>query len=581
MSLTQLHEVPLRKMILLVGSPGTGKSTFCHKVVLQNLAIERPVIFITTDYDPNEADKFLKDRGMGETQPGLLNYVDAYSETVGLSVPDRPDTIRANCGNLVSIGIAISKLQKRIEKQGSLLVFDSLTSPYLLNGVKVVQFFRLTLSRFAGQGNSVLSCFDEGSSKEEDLVGMKSFSNGIIEMKIEEGNRVFNVLKHPKMDPTRIVVPMTIKPTPICWLYDTEYQKQLVEIAMRGFKTTTLRQGAGDYVNIAWRNLIIWSGMLWDPKRFPTIMYELSKYSDNPKKYGIDMLSFLPWYRRLLFNLLMPKNLSKPKDMKKFIEYGMEQFESGHIGILEYNSDNSTTDEHYLRLFESYECWGLENVGAALAFMRAAMIAGILNDFEKEETDWNVVETKCLGMGNPYCEYKIFPGETDELEDFLTKDRIVIEKINDRIMDHLLGFLLHGKPLMKRPTLGSNVHIHELQHVTAAPTVVDKLQIVYRMGGTKSGKMLGEHLIDSGLKEQVAQRRVINLLEHCNVGKITMNETIKIRENCEIFGRKTTDPSCFFTTGFFNGFFYAIKNQHVEEIKCIGVGDPYCEWAFR
>jgi tRNA A37 threonylcarbamoyladenosine biosynthesis protein TsaE len=27
-----------------------------------------------------------------------------------------------------------------------------------------------------------------------------------------------------------------------------------------------------------------------------------------------------------------------------------------------------------------------------------------------------------------------------------------------------------------------------------------------------------------------------------------------------------------------NGLFSAIKNQHVREIKCIAMGDPYCEW---
>jgi predicted hydrocarbon binding protein len=39
-------------------------------------------------------------------------------------------------------------------------------------------------------------------------------------------------------------------------------------------------------------------------------------------------------------------------------------------------------------------------------------------------------------------------------------------------------------------------------------------------------------------------------------------------------------PSCFFTTGFLNGLFSAVKNQHVREMKCVVAGDPYCEWEF-
>jgi predicted hydrocarbon binding protein len=43
-------------------------------------------------------------------------------------------------------------------------------------------------------------------------------------------------------------------------------------------------------------------------------------------------------------------------------------------------------------------------------------------------------------------------------------------------------------------------------------------------------------------------------------------------------GTAVREPSCYFTTGFLNGLFSAIKNQHVRESKCIVAGDPYCEW---
>jgi predicted hydrocarbon binding protein len=67
-------------------------------------------------------------------------------------------------------------------------------------------------------------------------------------------------------------------------------------------------------------------------------------------------------------------------------------------------------------------------------------------------------------------------------------------------------------------------------------------------------------------------------MNYCKVGKVTAGETIKIKENCETFGLETGELSCFFTTGFFNGLFSAVKNQHVREIKCFAAGDPYCEW---
>jgi predicted hydrocarbon binding protein len=41
---------------------------------------------------------------------------------------------------------------------------------------------------------------------------------------------------------------------------------------------------------------------------------------------------------------------------------------------------------------------------------------------------------------------------------------------------------------------------------------------------------------------------------------------------------KSPGPSCFFMTGFLNGVFSSVKKKRVREIKCIGAGDPYCEW---
>ena len=95
------------------------------------------------------------------------------------------------------------------------------------------------------------------------------------------------------------------------------------------------------------------------------------------------------------------------------------------------------------------------------------------------------------------------------------------------------------------------------------------------------GKKVGESLLDSNLNEDAIVKRILDFLEYCKVGKLTFNETIKIVENCESFIIQSKEPSCHFTTGFLNGFFSAVKNQHVKETKCIAMGDPYCEWEFR
>ncbi len=200
----KIQELPDGSLTLLTGTPGCGKSTFCHHVVINRIVADRPVIFVTSEQSPTQVVELLSQRGVGET--GRLNFVDAFTETVGLTIPPRPDTVPANCTDLNSLSIAITKLQERTGHKGALLVFDSLTSPYLFNGVEVVRFLKLFLSKFAAEGNSVLALIDEGCGKTEDLIAMMSIADAVIKIERGEDRQLLNVVKHPNVRPTRIEV---------------------------------------------------------------------------------------------------------------------------------------------------------------------------------------------------------------------------------------------------------------------------------------------------------------------------------------------------------------------------------------
>ena len=64
-------------MILLVGSPGAGKSTFCHQVVLQSVAADRPVIYVVTEKGPLDVERILREKGLRKIDPRVLTFVDA------------------------------------------------------------------------------------------------------------------------------------------------------------------------------------------------------------------------------------------------------------------------------------------------------------------------------------------------------------------------------------------------------------------------------------------------------------------------------------------------------------------------
>jgi len=581
MSLAKIQEMSDKGIILLVGAPGAGKSTFCHQTVIRSIATDRPVILVTTEQGPSEVTKLLREKGLGEREE--LNLVDAFTQTVGLACAPREAMICANCSDLNSLSIAITKLRERTGQKNTLLVFDSLTSPYLFNGMEVVRFMRLFLSKFVSEGNSVLATIDEGCGKEEDIGAMMSVSDGLVKMEMREDKQLLNVVKHPGLKPKKIEAPIEqdlvgVRPT---WSFDPAMMRHFFRSYLKG---KGLRNEVGDYVNLFWPNLAHWSCMLWDPKKFSTMIYDLNKEESSMR----ETLNYSPLRLRLMlksFTLLglFPRDFSRVKDMKKYHYWPAPKVE--RIGILEYLQDRSKTDEHYFRIHESSDCWGLDNIGTAVASHTPPYFAGILMTWENGKRDWNAIETKCIGLGDPYCEWKVVPGEINELKDSLEKDIAVVERIYKRLIQHITGFLLEEKPLPERPKLGNDIHVHTLMHLMGFPHIAgERFRMAQRMGGVKAGKEIGEHLIAAGLSEDEALKRVFDFMNYCKVGKVTWKDkTIKIIENCEslrtlIVATRIKEPSCYFTTGFLNGLLLAVKQKRVIETKCIVAGDPYCEW---
>ena len=60
-----------------------------------------------------------------------------------------------------------------------------------------------------------------------------------------------------------------------------------------------------------------------------------------------------------------------------------------------------------IRVFECYDCAYMPNVGKALCFFDAGIIAGILDT--KLEGRYSVEEVKCWGTGYTFCEFEIKP----------------------------------------------------------------------------------------------------------------------------------------------------------------------------
>ena len=489
------------------------------------------------------------------------------------------------------MSIAATKLKNGVGEANCLLVIDSLTSPYLFNRSEIIRFTRLFLSKFAAQGNAVLAIFDEGCGDSQDLIALQSISNAILRMSTSKGSRLIQIVKHPKLPLEQYREQLEKKETlRAVFELNPGETKKYVKTQFSG--RDAYRPGVGDYLHPIWPNLAHWSGMLWDPENFSRMVYDLNKEEGSILKEGI---SFFPLQFRLFFNslfflqsknILLSRKFSSVEDAKKAARFGLFYQRGGDMdrcARIEYLPEQSKKDEHHFRVIDNSDCCGFERIGTCMASHIPPAMAGAAIAFEQAERDWNAIETKCIGLGDPHCEVKLVPGEIPGLYESLVKGNQTIEHILERMFEQIMGLILENKPLPGRPKLGDLVYMHVAFHQMGFPHLAgERYQMAQRMGGAKTGRELGDRLLNAGLEPDQALRKVIDFMNICKVGLVEAGNSIIIHHNIESlrtkFWTEIDQPCCYFTTGFLNGLYRSLKGQRVREIRCQAVGDAYCEW---
>ncbi|GAI38301.1 unnamed protein product [marine sediment metagenome] len=81
-------------------------------------------------------------------------------------------------------------------------------------------------------------------------MAMISIANDIIRMEIKEGSRIINVVKHPKVAPTKIETPMTWSPVIYLEMFDPRVMRRIWEASFAQRAGQALRTECRDFVNI-------------------------------------------------------------------------------------------------------------------------------------------------------------------------------------------------------------------------------------------------------------------------------------------------------------------------------------------
>ena len=594
MSIRELHNIPTGNLFFLIGSPGAGKTTFSQQAIVEALAIERPTIVVTTEETPAEMIMRMSKSGLREPFPDCLRFVDAFTQTVGLSRVQRADSLEAHCADLNSIMMAISRSRSKMNGRGMLLVLDSLTSPYLLSGGEVIRFAQIYLSKIAAEGNAVLVLMDEGVGQFEDLNALLSFADGIIRLTLQGEKQMVELVKHPDLTPASYHQLLETEPDLMDALevIDPEFNRKFIRSLFYG--EDLIRPTVGDFIDPIWPNICHWSGTQWDPDGFPIILYQLNK--DDQSETGSDLhISFLPLKFKIMFRVLhvlkrigiIPDDFSSIKNMKRLWRFGIPYKAGGKLensGKITYLPDSSQEGAHVYRIEESSDCYLLKGVGTVLASHLPPSMAGQVFSMEGKKRDWNAIETKCIGLGDPHCEVTLVPGEIDGLPATLQKDGPTVERIHQRLIIDMSESILTENSSPARSQLGDAVHLHVSFHAFGFPHIAGRrAQTTVRMGGSKAGREVAAHLMDAGLTPQEALTKLVIYLERIKAGHVHADEaSFRIEENIEplrtFYMTDIREPSCFFTTGFLNGFYNVLFGKHVRERRCFAAGDPHCEW---
>jgi predicted hydrocarbon binding protein/KaiC/GvpD/RAD55 family RecA-like ATPase len=594
MSIRELQNIPTGTLFFLIGSPGAGKTTFSQQVIGEFLSIEQSTILVTTEETPTEMILRMSKSGLREPLPDCLRFVDAFSQTVGLSGEKREDTYEAHCADLNSIMMAISRSRSTMNGSGVLLVLDSLTSPYLLSGAEVIRFAQLYLSKVAAEGNAVLVLMDEGVGQSEDFNALLSLADGIIRLTLQGEKQIVELVKHPNKTPSSHHQRLEIKPVLMdaSEVIDPEFNRKFILSFFEG--EDVIRPTVGDYIDPIWPNLCHWSGTQWDPDGFPIILYQLNK--DDQSEIGSDLhISFLPLKYKIMFRVLdvlkrigiIPDDFTSIKNMKRLWRFGMPYkvgSELENSGKITYLPDSSQEGAHVYRIEDSSDCYPLKGVGTVLASHLPPSMAGQVFSMEGKKRDWNAIETKCIGLGDPHCEVTLVPGEIDGLQATLQKDGPTVERIHQRLIKIISESILSESSSAARSQQSNAVHLHVSFHAFGFPHIAGRrAQTAIRMGGAKAGREVAAHLRNAGLTSKEALTKLVFYLERIRAGYVHADETrFRIEENIEplrtYYMTDIREPSCFFTTGFLNGFYNILFEKHVRERRCFAAGDPFCEW---
>ena len=172
-------------MILLVGSPGTGKTTFIQQFVYDSLRRGDPCIYLLTDYTPEIAVENMKFLGYdvdGFLEDGRLRFVDCYSGPDG--VESASTFVVESVRNLTDLSMELNRAAEGFDKM--CFALNSITTLALNAGLNPTrEFLRRLILRHRKLDCLGVCSFEEGVVEKSFESFLRAQYDGVLEMRLD------------------------------------------------------------------------------------------------------------------------------------------------------------------------------------------------------------------------------------------------------------------------------------------------------------------------------------------------------------------------------------------------------------
>ena len=375
------------------------------------------------------------------------------------------------------------------------------------------------------------------------------------------------------------------------------------------------RPALGDYVHIGILQSIVTSILAINP-RSSEFLYRVGR---DMGRFGNVQFRFLRHYPRIF------EHLDISGKFRDILEGLQELYSANSLGLALYEASRSLVQpisdtKAKLTVYDSAFCAQISPIGQPVCYLIAGEISGLIETTLGEQT--SVIETRCFGLGDPYCEFQIELGKARDFSfiserSFLSKsEKEKFQRCLDTISRNMYSSSLIRTIL--RPGVSDHVHISVLQQTLNGIIFSDPFfSTLLFYAGLHYGKHGSDFaIIDRIINEENHTELPLAFLDGLKILKDYFNDPstiltrwqgtveLEIKDEETAFlnvsesaiasglNMKGSDfildvdietTLCDFTAGFIQGRLSRICNENIKvtEVTCLSIGSKYCQFKIE